>query len=221
MAPASSAATWWIAARRQQRGDGPRQLRRLLRPRDQGTEHHGHRQTRSAARQGASATLRRFARQLRATTTGRAPRRQGRRAPVHRRPLRAIRTSTSRGRRTCSSSRGNADPQLRVCLVQQRLRRQPAGSLERRGPRPQPISPYASTKVSGELLGHVYSHLYGIRFTALRLFTVYGPRQRPDLAIHKFARLMRAGKPIPVFGDGRPAATTPSSATSCRASALR
>lgn len=66
----------------------------------------------------------------------------------------------------------------------------------------QPISPYASTKVSGELLGHVYSHLYGIRFIALRFFTVYGPRQRPDLAIHKFARLMRAGKPVPMFGDG-------------------
>src|SRR5438552_1988883 len=66
----------------------------------------------------------------------------------------------------------------------------------------QPISPYASTKVSGELLGHVYSHLYGIRFIALRFFTVYGPRQRPDLAIHKFARLMLDGKPIPVFGDG-------------------
>ena len=53
-----------------------------------------------------------------------------------------------------------------------------------------PISPYASTKVSGELLGHVYSHLYGIRFLALRFFTVYGPRQRPDMAIHKFARLL-------------------------------
>jgi UDP-glucuronate 4-epimerase len=65
-----------------------------------------------------------------------------------------------------------------------------------------PISPYASTKVSGELLGHVYSHLYGIRFTALRFFTVYGPRQRPDLAIHKFSRLMLAGQPIPLFGDG-------------------
>ena len=65
-----------------------------------------------------------------------------------------------------------------------------------------PISPYASTKVSGELLGHVYSHLYGIRFTALRFFTVYGPRQRPDLAIHKFAKLMMAGKSIPMFGDG-------------------
>ena len=66
----------------------------------------------------------------------------------------------------------------------------------------QPISPYASTKVSGELLGHVYSHLYGIRFIALRFFTVYGPRQRPDLAIHKFARLISEQKPIPVFGDG-------------------
>jgi UDP-glucuronate 4-epimerase len=66
----------------------------------------------------------------------------------------------------------------------------------------QPISPYASTKVSCELLGHVYSHLYGIRFLGLRFFTVYGPRQRPDLAINKFARLIRAGEPIPVFGDG-------------------
>lgn len=65
-----------------------------------------------------------------------------------------------------------------------------------------PISPYASSKVSGELLGHVYSHLYGIRFIALRFFTVYGPRQRPDLAIHKFAKLMLAGKPIPFYGDG-------------------
>ena len=65
-----------------------------------------------------------------------------------------------------------------------------------------PISPYASTKVSGELLGHVYSHLFGIRFVALRFFTVYGPRQRPDLAIHKFARNIREGKPIPVYGAG-------------------
>jgi UDP-glucuronate 4-epimerase len=65
-----------------------------------------------------------------------------------------------------------------------------------------PISPYASTKVSGELIGHVYSHLHGIRFIALRFFTVYGPRQRPDLAILKFARLMLEGKPVPFFGDG-------------------
>lgn len=65
-----------------------------------------------------------------------------------------------------------------------------------------PISPYASTKVSGELLGHVYSHLYGIRFVALRFFTVYGPRQRPDLAIHKFARLMLEDEVLPYFGDG-------------------
>lgn len=65
-----------------------------------------------------------------------------------------------------------------------------------------PISPYASTKVSGELLGHVYSYLYGIRFSALRFFTVYGPRQRPDLAIHKFARLIMEGKTLQVYGDG-------------------
>ena len=66
----------------------------------------------------------------------------------------------------------------------------------------QPISPYASTKVSGELLGHVYSHLYDIRFLALRFFTVYGPRQRPDLAVHKFFRLIHEGKPITMYGNG-------------------
>lgn len=65
-----------------------------------------------------------------------------------------------------------------------------------------PISPYASTKMSCELLGHVYSHLYGIRFVALRFFTVYGPRQRPDLAIHKFAKLISEGKSIPFYGNG-------------------
>jgi UDP-glucuronate 4-epimerase len=66
----------------------------------------------------------------------------------------------------------------------------------------QPISPYASTKVSGELLGHVYAKLFGIRFVALRFFTVYGPRQRPDLAIHSFARRLLRGESIPMFGDG-------------------
>ena len=65
-----------------------------------------------------------------------------------------------------------------------------------------PISPYASTKKSGELLCHVYSHLYGFDITCLRFFTVYGPRQRPDLAIHKFTRLIDEGKPIPFYGDG-------------------
>src|SRR5204863_1816097 len=65
-----------------------------------------------------------------------------------------------------------------------------------------PISPYASTKAAGELLAHTYSHLYGMRIVCLRFFTVYGARQRPDLAIHKFAKLISAGKPIPVFGDG-------------------
>lgn len=66
----------------------------------------------------------------------------------------------------------------------------------------QPISPYAATKAAGELLCHTYTHLYGMRSVCLRFFTVYGPRQRPDLAIHKFARLISQGKPIPVFGDG-------------------
>ena len=65
-----------------------------------------------------------------------------------------------------------------------------------------PISPYAATKAAGELLCHTYSHLYGLRCICLRFFTVYGARQRPDLAIHKFAQLISDGKPIPVFGDG-------------------
>ncbi len=66
----------------------------------------------------------------------------------------------------------------------------------------QPISPYAATKAAGELICHTYTHLYGIRCVCLRFFTVYGARQRPDLAIHKFARLIDEGKAIPVFGDG-------------------
>ena len=65
-----------------------------------------------------------------------------------------------------------------------------------------PISPYASTKLSGEMLGHVYSYLYGIRFLALRFFTVYGPSQRPDLAIHKFFKAVTNSQSIPVYGDG-------------------
>ena len=64
------------------------------------------------------------------------------------------------------------------------------------------ISPYAATKAAGELICHTYAHLYDIRIVCLRFFTVYGARQRPDLAIHKFAKLISAGKPIPVFGDG-------------------
>lgn len=64
------------------------------------------------------------------------------------------------------------------------------------------ISPYAASKLACEALGHVYHHVYGLDVVMLRFFTVYGPRQRPDLAIHKFARLIRAGRPIPVFGDG-------------------
>jgi len=65
-----------------------------------------------------------------------------------------------------------------------------------------PISPYAATKAAGELLCHSYAHLYDLRIVCLRFFTVYGARQRPDLAIHKFAKLISAGQPIPVFGDG-------------------
>lgn len=65
-----------------------------------------------------------------------------------------------------------------------------------------PISPYAATKLAGELMGYTYAHLYGLTTICLRFFTVYGPRQRPDLAIHKFTALIEAGRPIPVYGDG-------------------
>ena len=65
-----------------------------------------------------------------------------------------------------------------------------------------PISPYAATKKAGELICHTYHHLEDISMAILRFFTVYGPRQRPDLAIHKFARKILAGEVIPVFGDG-------------------
>ncbi|MHC4083212.1 MAG: SDR family NAD(P)-dependent oxidoreductase [Planctomycetota bacterium] len=66
----------------------------------------------------------------------------------------------------------------------------------------EPISPYAATKRAGELLCHAYAHLFGLSIACLRLFTVFGPAQRPDLAIGKFMRLIAAGDPVPVFGDG-------------------
>jgi UDP-glucuronate 4-epimerase len=65
-----------------------------------------------------------------------------------------------------------------------------------------PISPYAATKLAAELMCYTYAHLYGLTVLCLRFFTVYGPRQRPDLAIHKFTALIESGKPIPVYGDG-------------------
>jgi UDP-glucuronate 4-epimerase len=66
----------------------------------------------------------------------------------------------------------------------------------------QPISPYAATKLAGEMLCYTYAHLYRFAIVALRFFTVYGPRQRPDLAIHKFTALIEKGLPVPIFGDG-------------------
>ncbi len=65
-----------------------------------------------------------------------------------------------------------------------------------------PISPYAATKLAGEMLSYTYAHLFALPVICLRFFTVYGPRQRPDLAIHKFTALIEAGKPLPIFGDG-------------------
>jgi UDP-glucuronate 4-epimerase len=65
-----------------------------------------------------------------------------------------------------------------------------------------PISPYATSKRTGEMLCYTHHHLYDLSVLCLRFFTVFGPRQRPDLAIHKFARLMAAGEPLPLYGDG-------------------
>ncbi|MCB9307405.1 MAG: SDR family NAD(P)-dependent oxidoreductase [Lewinellaceae bacterium] len=66
----------------------------------------------------------------------------------------------------------------------------------------EPISPYAASKRSGELIAYTYHHLYGMEVSCLRFFTVYGPRQRPDLAIHKFTQLALSGRAIPLYGDG-------------------
>jgi len=66
----------------------------------------------------------------------------------------------------------------------------------------QPISPYGATKRAGELLCYSYHHLYGMNIACLRIFTAYGPKQRPEMAIHKFTRFIDQGKKIPVFGDG-------------------
>jgi UDP-glucuronate 4-epimerase len=66
----------------------------------------------------------------------------------------------------------------------------------------QPISPYATTKRAGELLCYNYHHLYGFRTACLRFFTVYGPRQRPEMAIHKFTDLLWRGRPVTLYGDG-------------------
>jgi len=65
-----------------------------------------------------------------------------------------------------------------------------------------PISPYAATKIAGEKICYTYSHLYGLQVVCLRFFTVYGPRQRPDLAIRKFIECIDRGEPIPLYGDG-------------------
>lgn len=65
-----------------------------------------------------------------------------------------------------------------------------------------PVSPYAATKKAGEVICHAFHHLYGINIFCLRYFTVYGPRQRPEMAIHRFTSLIQSGQPVPMFGDG-------------------
>lgn len=76
------------------------------------------------------------------------------------------------------------------------------GPFRETDPVERPISPYAATKRSGELVAHTFHHAHGLRITCARIFTAYGPRQRPDLAIRKFAERMLLGEPLPVYGDG-------------------
>ena len=77
-----------------------------------------------------------------------------------------------------------------------------SGPFSEDDPVDHPVSPYAATKRAGELLCHTYWHLQGLSCDCLRFFTVYGPRQRPDLAIHKFTREISTGQPVPIYGDG-------------------
>ena len=76
------------------------------------------------------------------------------------------------------------------------------GPFRESDPVERPVSPYAATKRAGELLAHTFHHAWGLSVTCARIFTAYGPRQRPDLAIRKFAERLLAGKAVPVFGDG-------------------
>src|SRR5204862_968555 len=76
------------------------------------------------------------------------------------------------------------------------------GPFRETDPVERPVSPYAATKRAGELLAHTFHHAFGLSVTCARIFTAYGPRQRPDLAVRKFAERLLAGKSLPVFGDG-------------------
>ncbi len=77
-----------------------------------------------------------------------------------------------------------------------------SGPFRESDPVDMPVSPYAATKRTSELLAHTFHHLHGLPVTGLRFFTAYGPRNRPDLAIAKFTRLIDQGLPVPMFGDG-------------------
>jgi UDP-glucuronate 4-epimerase len=76
------------------------------------------------------------------------------------------------------------------------------GPFREEDPALRPISPYAATKRAGELLAHAFHHAQGVGITCVRIFTAYGPRQRPDLVVRKFAERMLAGLPLPIYGDG-------------------
>ena len=113
-------------------------------------------------------------------------------------------TSTSRARSGCSTRAGRSGVTRLAFASSSSVygARQRGARFARAIPACTPLSPYAATKRAGELITFTAHHLIGLGVTNLRFFTVYGPRQRPDLAIHKFTRLIAAGKPIELFGDG-------------------
>ena len=107
----------------------------------------------------------------------------------------------TRGAARSGRARGRAARGIRVLVVG--LRRAVSdGPFRESDPVERPVSPYAATKRAGELLAHTFHHAFGLSVTCARIFTAYGPRQRPDLAIRKFAERLLAGKAVPVFGDG-------------------
>ena len=185
------------------RGRRPRLLHRLLPARDQGSEPRGQRRTaRLPVRRGldpggrpGGPARRRDARV--------PPRRAGRRAQelgtrfpdLHRATTSTRRSSCSR-RASAGRSRSSSMPRARRCTATR------CAIPMREDALPQPLSPYGVTKLAAEQLCHLYWANHGVPTTSVRYFTVYGPRQRPDMAFHRFIRAALANQPITLYGDG-------------------
>ena len=192
---------------RGRRGDRRRQLRPVLRPRRQGgqpgagpgaTPGSGWSSSTSATRPGST----RWSRESRPDAIVHLAARAGVRPSID--DPAALRRRQRRGHRRPARGRlpARAPAAVRLRLELERLRRPPDAPFRETDPVDLPVSPYAATKKACELLAHTFHHLHGLPVTGLRFFTAYGPRNRPDLAIAKFARLIDRGEPVPMFGDG-------------------